>query len=272
MCLRVSFFFLFFFSQVTMAEYLSEGELPPAIASILDALAVERRGASPEGFMLTHGFTGVVSPNKSYRLTADGLAPVSEELVIPRHVNLQGRWLSREAFEEDKANILGDSGRLILSSSSLVIPEARATSEALEYYNSKLLTLGQGFTFGGLKDLPVADMTMGRAYVEEYLLRPEHGGGAYLEWHDNPHFHRPKDEEARGFLILGKKISKDLYRLSAFRIPYGCAIYTGPYVIHADSFLVGNYEVVYSTSRDYSTVILKNRNDQIVSVSIGELE
>ena len=273
MCLRVGFFFFFFFSQVSMAQYLSKKELPISIQKILDDLSVRRFGSGPKGFMVTHGFTGSISPDTVYRLTKKGLVLTKKQKdKIPRHIDLEARWLGKNSFNKDQANILGDSGKLILGVSSLLIPESKTTYKALSYYDCKLLKVGDKFTFGGLKDLPIADMSVGETYIEEYLLKAEHGGGAYLEYHDNPHFHMPKDKEARGFLILGKKVSKDLFRLSAFRIPYGYAVYTGPYVIHADSFLVGNYLVAYSTSHDYSTVILKDQKNQIVSVSIGELE
>ncbi len=67
---------------------------------------------------------------------------------------------------------------------------------------------------------------VGKDYVEGYIMQeqilkcPEGvneedpdglceilpgGGGAYLEWHDNPHFHMPcRKEGLGGYLILGK--------------------------------------------------------------------
>ena len=50
---------------------------------------------------------------------------------------------------------------------------------------------------------------------------------------------------------------KQLYGVTAFRIPFGFAVYSGPRVIHNDSYLVGAYSVVYAVTEHFSTVMLK---------------
>ena len=66
---------------------------------------------------------------------------------------------------------------------------------------------------------------------------------------------------------MGKKL-KDSYQLTAFKIPFGYAIYTGPNVIHADSFLIGDYSVVYSITENYSTVLIQNKEGKIIPVGV----
>jgi hypothetical protein len=93
------------------------------------------------------------------------------------------------------------------------------------------------------------------------------GGGVYLEYHNNPHFHMPLEEYCSGYLVLCKK-ENDKYYIDAFKIPYGYAIYTPGNIIHNDCFLVGKYLVVYSVSKEYSTVILKTKNNNLVKMNI----
>lgn len=56
--------------------------------------------------------------------------------------------------------------------------------------------------------------------------------GAYLEWHDNPHFQMPIKREGLGeYLILGKMIgANNTLHIGGFEIPYGKAVYMRPYI------------------------------------------
>ena len=102
-------------------------------------------------------------------------------------------------------------------------------------------------------------MSIGENYANDFLLKEDYGGGCYLEYHDTPHFHKPITEDSSGYLILGKVIHNKCH-LNAFSIPYGYGIYTPPFVIHCDGFLIGKYMVVYTFTPNYSTVILKHNN------------
>ena len=59
------------------------------------------------------------------------------------------------------------------------------------------------------------------------------------------------------------------YHFSAFKIPFGYAIYTLPYTIHADCFLTGNYYVAYSFTEDYSTVRFVKSDGSMAEMLIG---
>ena len=256
-------------------SYLSKKDLPFSIQEAFEALAVHRIGVSENSSMITHGFTSYVSPDREYEFNKDGLSPTGKGLEVIEglnYVDVEGVWFHEGSLEEDEANILGDSGRLILNAGALKIPEARTTKETVDYYGSKLLAQGDKVVFGGPKEIPIASMTIEENYVKDYLLQGDLGGGAYIEYHDNPHFHMPADENSGGYLILGKKISKGKFRLSAFKIPLGSAIYTVPYALHADSFLTGRYKVGYHTSDDYSTGVIKDPKGGVVTVSIASLE
>jgi len=68
-------------------------------------------------------------------------------------------------------------------------------------------------------------------------------------------------------MIIGHQKDGE-YRLSAYKIPFGYGIYTPPHLLHADAFLVGRYIVVYSVTENFSTVILKSKNNELVDVRI----
>ena len=44
--------------------------------------------------------------------------------------------------------------------------------------------------------LPVCNVEIGRDYIKEYIMK--RAGGVYLEYHDRPHFHMPRDRHAGG--------------------------------------------------------------------------
>lgn len=255
--------------------YLTKNQFPEEIRQDFDAIPVHRKGDTEGSDMITHGFTQIISPDREYRFTEEGLEETGQgtDAIDGLHyIDIEGKWLNHGVLEEDEANVLGERGRLILDYESLLIPESKATKETLSYFGGKLLEYGDTVVIESPKKLPVSAMTVGKNYVKDYLLQGDLGGGAYIEYHDNPHFHMPMDEKAGGYLILGKKISKGKFRLTAFRIPFGKAVYTRSYAIHADSFLTGKYSVVYSSSEDYSTGVIKDQAGSLISVGIDSLE
>ena len=108
-------------------------------------------------------------------------------------------------------------------------------------------------------------MEVGETYAKDYLIQEDYGHGAYLEYHDQPHFWLPVSLDCKGFIILGKETNGKFF-LTGFRIPYGYAVYAPPYVIHADSYLIGEFLIVYMTASDYSTVILKQKENKLVPI------
>lgn len=130
------------------------------------------------------------------------------------------------------------------------------------------MKIGDTIMFNSDAPLPVTIMNIGKNYAQDYLMNSEYGGGFYLEVHDRPHFHMPLNENAKGYLVLGKMISEDLYELSAFRIPFGYAIYTPGGIIHDDGFLVGDYMVIFSVTKEYKTAIVKGPDMEPALVTV----
>ena len=248
-------------------------ELPDELIKDIPLLMVNRKGSSDESYMRTENFIGHVSPGKLYRLEWSGLIDAAEEdentpipePTIPAHTVIGGTWHSEIDLTIEDANILGGNGTYFLKEGDeeLVIPIAESTAENLAFYGSQLVPIGGCVKFESTRNLPVTITSVGAGYAEEYLLDPEQGGGAYLEVHDRPHFHMPLDPSAGGYLIIGKLDEQKREIVTAFKVPFGYAIHMAPWTIHADSFLLGRYLVIYSATPGFSTVIIRKSDGKL---------
>jgi len=165
-------------------------------------IKVERSGATPNSFMITEDVIGSVHPGRKYKATINGLIETNAkstikdtnlDVVEPKYISIDGEWLPEGNDIPSNANLLGGFGTLKIKDRVLNIPENLATYENLAYYGAKLVKLDDIFEFETEAELPVTIMNIGSAYVEEYLKIEGLGGGAYIEYHDRPHFHLPID-------------------------------------------------------------------------------
>ena len=248
--------------------------LPDDILLTLDRLAVDRCGDDPRSYMVTEEAVGYVAPERCYRLRSDRLlasrrADVASlpEAVAPPHVRIRGVWNPSETVGSASGNIFGGLGTLTIERDELTIPAVPVSAPALAFYGARLLLAGDRLVFDTEHKLPVIITNFGSAYVTDYLHCEGKGSGAYIEYHDRPHLHMPLEDPARGFYLLGR-CDGDEYQLSAFSIPYRCAIYTPPNVLHADAYLVGRYLVVYAVPDNYSTVVFRTRTGELVKPTI----
>ena len=231
--------------------------------------------------MTTEDVIGHVVPGACYRLEADRLVPWEDgprsskpqpqpkDQEPPPHLRVGGRWRGAEQVPSAKANILGGLGTLTVAENTLIIPEAPTTTAALSYYGARLLAVGDPVVFESDQNLPVTIMNIGPAYVSDYLHVEGRGGGAFIEYHDRPHLHMPLERSASGHILLGR-LEGDEYLFSGFKIPFGFAIYTFPFTLHADPYLVGCYLVVYSVTPNYSTVVFQTPDSKIVHTRITD--
>lgn len=254
--------------------------LPDDILRDVGHLDVDRRGEAADAFMVTYEIVGYVGPGKAYCIGTGGVVEADDDgastgsamalspSVVPPHLRLSGDWDNSVSVQTEQANILGDVGVLTLDTDEIIIPQAPATPEMLGFYGGCLLTGNDTFKIDASANLPVTRMEIGEGYVDGYLHVASKGGGAYLEHHDRPHLHIPLDEDAGGYLLLGRRDGED-YLVSAFRIPFGSGIYTPPEVLHADPYLTGNYLVVYSVTENFSNAVLRAADGGTVSVRIS---
>lgn len=238
-------------------------QLPTSLLKQLDKLIVNRCGNRPDAYMITKDILGFIVPELTYKLawqknelmlqvSSDVFTPPEVKPSKPPYACFSGDWIHQENLHTKDANILGGLGTFQVDSQE-EIPVIDATAETLAFYHADFLSVGSLIKFETEMTLPLTDVAIGKDYVKHYLTQADHGGGEYIEYHDQPHLWMPNTPHCSGHILLGKKIN-DLYYFTGFRIPYGHAVYMAPHTLHSDAYLVGNYKVVYSVTENYSTV------------------
>ncbi|MEH6443147.1 MAG: hypothetical protein V7784_04535 [Oceanospirillaceae bacterium] len=250
-------------------------KLPADLQQALHILIIDRLGNSEDAYMRTENIIGYAEPSKTYQVGLAGMLeapeldiPAMPEPMAPPRTPLTGQWYSAIDLTIKDANILGGNGRYVLQQGDeqLEIPIADATPEHLAYYKCHLVKVGEAVRFESTGNLPLTITCVGKDYAPGYLLDSNIGGGAYLEIHDRPHFHMPLDADCGGYLILGQENAQGVKEISAFKIPFGYAIHMSPWTIHADSYLVGRYMVIFSATPEFSTVIIRQQNGDLAGV------
>ncbi|MDP3559438.1 MAG: hypothetical protein Q8R79_03700 [Legionellaceae bacterium] len=256
-------------------------QLPKSLLKMLDKLIVNRIGSKPNATMITRDIVGFISAQKKYQLVlqektksaAIGLHPIESEHVdypsktpenlqeIPPSALLTGEWLHQETHCNPEANILGGMGQLILQNETCHIPVIEATPTHLAYYNAYLIPIGGILQFETQHDLPITKVWIGENYVQHYLSEEKHGGGEYIEYHDQPHLWAPQSPDCSGHILLGHQEHHQFY-LTGFKIPFGYAVYMSPYTLHSDAYLIGEHLVVYTVTDDYSTALIMNQHQK----------
>jgi len=196
--------------------------------------------------------------------------------VCPQFLELPCKWdVERVIQHQEETNIFGKNSMLLVDRDVVTVPISATTPENLACFGAELITPADTFAFDipPLRDcLPLSKMRVGKDYVGGFIMRDAEdvvGGsdetcfsGVYLERHDVPHFHMPLNDSTRGCLMLGK-IEKcgdgdgdgdgKKLQLCAFNIAYGTAVYTHPWTLHNDCFLVGEFAVVYASTENFHT-------------------
>lgn len=248
---------------------------PSIISNNYLLLMVDRRGPQQDSYMKTNDIIGYIEPSCNYKITnntciatQDPLTMFEHNTITPSYVEINNNWdnYDDEQIHDTYNNILGNIGILSLDRDEITIPTMEANCDNIQYYGAQYVKWGDIIQFETNSVLPITHMTIGKNYAKDFLLRKDYGGGAYLEYHNTPHFHMPLNSGSTGYLLLGKFVNNKI-RLTAFTIPYGYAIYTPPGVIHCDGFLAGDYCVVYTVTDNYSTVRLIH-NGQPVQINI----
>lgn len=285
-------FCLFSFGIFAKVSYTNDyaqikKRLPTYTSKDLDGLIFRRQAKSPESFMDALGLHQVFEKNTAYTLSKQGLVKAASltgvkkvpedfriKAVHPNSVIIRGKWITtlsqKDSKEEKISNILGKNSRLVITTNGkkIHIPIEEASSEKLSYYGAVAIPMGEKVIFPQQEEgYPIWAMSLGKTYAKDYIMS-EKAGGWYLEWHtDRPHFHMPLSQDANGFYLLGKKLNKNHYELTAFKIPYGVAVFTKRGAIHSDSGLTGKRWLVgYTTSKHYSTALLRNLKNEYIEV------
>lgn len=269
------------------ADPVRVAEMTGESAEWVAGMLIDRRGEHHDSNMTALGLHRVVRSSEVYRVSSErGLEIVDESTealelealvraartdVAPSHTTIVATWDEGGGGQADSENVLGDSHlfRVDGDLTEIEIPIVEATSEHLGYYGAVLVDDGALVRFPA-PDYPIWKMELGETYIDG-LVMTDAGTGFYLEYHrDRPHWHQPLTRDSSGYYVLAKRDPSDAsrYQLSAFRVPFGKAVYTGLGAIHCDAALTGqNWLVGYSDSGDFSTALVRNRAGVAVRLS-----
>lgn len=262
-------------------------ELTGESADWVAGMLIDRRGEHHDSNMTALGLHRVARSAEVYRVSSErGLEVIEEpteaiELeasvqrartdAVPAHTTITATWDETGPRQADSENVLGDSDLFQIDGdlTEIELPILEATSEGMGYYGAVLVDDGAHVRFPA-PDYPIWKMELGATYIDG-LVMTDAGTGFYLEYHrDRPHWHQPLTADSGGYYILAKQDPADVtrYQLSAFRVPFGTAVYTGLGAIHCDAALTGqNWLVGYSDSGDFSTALVRNRSGVAVRLS-----
>ena len=98
-------------------------------------------------------------------------------------------------------------------------------------------------------------------YMEDFVLSPAAGGGAYFETHRYQHFFLPADLYSIARIVVGKKISDGVFDFITVIVPFGWCLVTGEYCIHGSSGSSGRVAVAYSTNDKTADITICETKD-----------
>ncbi len=167
-----------------------------------------------------------------------------------------------EVVHGGSANTFGGMGALLVPD-GFTIPTVTATAENVQHYGLRLIGNGESFAATSPKsEIVMMRYDYGPAYKRDFLMQKHGGGGIFVETHPFPHIHIPVSESCGGYIVIGKAVGDGAYHFTAYRIPYGHALYTPSNTIHGDGTLVGEYALTVADSAliTADTVLIYNRN------------
>lgn len=195
-----------------------------------------------------------------------GIAPAP---LMPPLASVRANWYSaQQALEKGievvsggDANTFGRMGALLVPK-GFRIPTVTATTDNVLHYGLQLIETGSDFSIVSAQT-PIALMQYDYTgdYKADFLMKTRGGGGIFVETHDFPHIHIPTSPACGGYIVIGKQVSADEFHFTAFRIPYGTALYTPSHTIHGDGTLVGEYALTVADPALIAadTVLVYNR-------------
>jgi hypothetical protein len=167
----------------------------------------------------------------------------------PDMVTVKAAWYTAtEALKNNIKVVSGASGNVFGSMGALLVPDhfkiptVTATKENVKHYGLELIENGKELTIRSEQcDIVMMKYDYTSIYKKDFLMQKYGGGGIFVETHEFPHIHIPLSKDCGGYIVIGKKLSETEFNFTAFRIPYGYALYTPSNTIHGDGTLVGEY-------------------------------
>lgn len=210
-----------------------------------------------------------LSVDRSEVLTpaSDGVAVRLKDGEVPDLVRVHARWLRPgeilefgiEIREGGNANVFQQFGTVLVPD-SFRIPVVEASVTNVGYYGLSLIENHSGLVLESNEhDLILARYQYASNYLADFLTHEQGGGGFFVETHNFPHLHVPLSRDCGGCILIGKRLSVDVFEFTGFRIPYGFALITPANTIHGDGTIVGSYAITVAiTTAKAETVLFYN--------------
>lgn len=206
----------------------------------------------------------------NWKLDLAAKKAISLSKIHTPHVEVKAKWYTtQQALEKGievvyggSANTFGSLGALLVPD-GFKIPTVTATIENVKHYGLQLIENGDNFAISS-DEFQIAMMKYDytKDYKKDFLMQKYGGGGVFVETHNFPHIHIPLNKACGGYIVIGKQVSAKVFHFTAFRIPYGYALYTPSYTIHGDGTLVGEYGLTVADAAMASadTVLIYNKH------------
>ena len=234
-----------------------------------DGLAYVRKGTTSWKVELAE--TKVLVPSTS-KATKEGIHSGKPEMVL-----VEATWFSPRNVRKarikinaaENANVFLDFGAILVPD-NFRIPIVEANEANVQHYGLTLIKNHQTVDFLSDEfDLIVAKYHYAKNYKQDFLTEAKGGGGYFVEMHNFPHIHVPLSPDCAGYVIIGKKLSANQFSFTAFRIPYGYALYTPANTIHGDGTIVGEYAIAVATaSAEADTVLFYNEHTRAMATGV----
>ena len=174
---------------------------------------------------------------------------MKHDTAVPDMITVRATWYTAtEALKNNIKVTAGSTGNVFGSMGALLVPDhfeiptATATKENVRHYGLELIENGEALTIRSEQcDIVLMKYDYTSIYKKDFLMQKYGGGGIFVETHAFPHIHIPLSKDCGGYIVIGKQLSKTEFNFTAFRIPYGTALYTPSNTIHGDGTLVGEY-------------------------------
>jgi len=197
---------------------------------------------------------------------------------IPDMIRVKATWYTAtEALENNIKVVAGSSGNVfgrmgaLLLPDNFEIPTVTDTKENVKHYGLELIDNNSSLTVRSEQcDIVMMKYDYKSIYKKDFLMQKHGGGGIFVETHQFPHIHIPLSNKCGGYIVIGKRLSETEFNFTAFRIPYGYALYTPANTIHGDGTLVGEYGLALADSNMISadTVLMYNKNTKEMALNV----
>lgn len=197
---------------------------------------------------------------------------------VPDMITVKATWYTAtEALENNIKVVAGSSGNVfgrmgaLLLPDNFEIPTVTATKENVKHYGLELIDNNSSLTVRSEQcDIVMMKYDYTSIYKKDFLMQKHGGGGIFVETHQFPHIHIPLSNKCGGYIVIGKRLSETEFNFTAFRIPYGYALYTPANTIHGDGTLVGEYGLALADSNMISadTVLMYNKNTKEMALNV----